>query len=38
MNRRIRQWAHDNAFTLIFLTTMFVVTWMVSVVVNFVLR
>lgn len=31
---KIRVWAHDNAFTLIFLAAMFFVTWVVTVACN----
>lgn len=27
ITRRVKQWAFDNAYTLIFLSFMFVVTW-----------
>jgi hypothetical protein len=28
---RFRKWAYDNAYTLVFLTVMFFITWIVSV-------
>lgn len=34
---RIRKWAYENAFTLIFLTAMFIITWIVIVVAKYAL-
>jgi hypothetical protein len=33
---RFREWAHDNACTLTFLSAMFIITWIVIVVANYV--
>lgn len=33
---RVKKWAYDNAYTLAFLSVMFVVTWIVLVVVEYV--
>jgi hypothetical protein len=32
---RIKKWAFDNAYTLIFLAVMFFITWTVEVVIKF---
>lgn len=37
MNVKVRSWAHNNAFTLIFLSVMFFITWAVTTVVAYVL-
>lgn len=29
---RVRQWAHDNALTLVFLSLMFIITWAVTII------
>lgn len=34
--QQIRAWAHDNAFTLIFMASLAVITWIVVVVVNYI--
>lgn len=34
VNGKVRRWAHDNAFTLIFLAVMFAVTWTLYLVVG----
>lgn len=36
MKAKVREWAAHNALTLIFLSAMFVVTWVVIVVDNYV--
>ena len=33
---KIRKWAFDNAYTLIFLSSFFIVTWILMVVISFV--
>jgi hypothetical protein len=35
MRESIREWAHRRAYTLIFLSVMFFITWVVTVVVHF---
>lgn len=32
---RIRKWAFENAYTLVFLVFMFVITWIIAVVLNY---
>jgi hypothetical protein len=34
--RRIRRWAERNAFTLLFLSAMFAVTWLIQVLTTYV--
>jgi hypothetical protein len=33
---RIRDWAYDNAFTLIFMASLSIVTWVIVVVANYI--
>jgi hypothetical protein len=35
MKESIREWAHRRAYTLIFLSIMFVITWVVTVLVHY---
>lgn len=35
MKKSIREWAHRRAYTLIFLSVMFVITWAVTVLVHY---
>jgi hypothetical protein len=37
IERKLREWARDNAYTLVFLAAMFFVTWLVQVVLAYVL-
>jgi len=36
--KKVRNWAYGNAYTLIFLATFFVITWAIIVVSNFAIR